>query len=70
MMYYNQGIYSNMRFYKEMINDGDLLVLDFGTMPPVEVHVAITQSRHHLGFLMPLIHKFLTARWSVLTGKI
>ncbi|PNP44451.1 hypothetical protein TGAMA5MH_03797 [Trichoderma gamsii] len=54
MMYYIQGIYSSMRFYKEMVNDGDLLVLDFGTMPPVEVPIAITQFRYDLGFRMPI----------------
>ncbi|KAI5461852.1 Alpha/Beta hydrolase protein [Mariannaea sp. PMI_226] len=54
MMYYIQGIYSSMRFYKEMVNDGDLYVLDFAIMPPVEVPVAITQFPHDLGYRMPL----------------
>ncbi|KAL7929012.1 Alpha/Beta hydrolase protein [Trichoderma chlorosporum] len=54
MMYYTQGIYSSMRFYKEMVNGGDMFVLDFAPMPPVKVPVAISQFHHDLGFRMPM----------------
>lgn len=53
-MYYIQGISSSTRFYKEMVNDGDMFVLDFGTMPAAEIPVAITQFRLDLGFGMPI----------------
>ncbi|KAL7943590.1 alpha/beta-hydrolase [Trichoderma barbatum] len=54
MMYYIQGPYGGMRFYKEVANDGALEAADFGTLPLVEVPVAISQFPYDITYLMPL----------------
>ncbi len=54
MMYYIQGPYGGMRFYKEVSSDGGLAVLDFGTLPLVDVPVAISQFPYDITYRMPL----------------
>ncbi|KAF4438566.1 epoxide hydrolase [Fusarium acutatum] len=54
MMYWIQGPYGGMRFYKEVQNDGGFETLDFGTLPLVEVPVAISQFPYDLTYRMPL----------------
>lgn len=54
MMYWIPGMYASNRWWKEMINDGDFVALEFGSIPPVKVPVAIIQFPHDLGFRMPL----------------
>ncbi|KAJ4318203.1 hypothetical protein N0V84_006959 [Fusarium piperis] len=54
MMYYIQGPYGGMRFYKEVLNDGGFSGLDFGTLPLVEVPVAISQFPYDICYRMPL----------------
>ncbi|KAJ4174243.1 hypothetical protein NW754_004658 [Fusarium falciforme] len=54
MMYYIQGPYGGMRFYKEVLNDGGFSLLDFGTLPLVEVPVAISQFPYDICYRMPL----------------
>lgn len=54
MMYYIQGPYGGMRFYKEVQNDGGLATLDFGVLPPVQVPVAISQFPYDITYRMPL----------------
>ncbi|CAM1510877.1 Fc.00g083900.m01.CDS01 [Cosmosporella sp. VM-42] len=54
MMYYIQGPYGGMRFYKEVGNDGALEGLDFGSLPLVEVPVAISQFPYDITYRMPL----------------
>ncbi|KAF4340305.1 epoxide hydrolase [Fusarium beomiforme] len=54
MMYWIQGPYGGMRFYKEVQNDGGLETLEFGTLPLVEVPVAISQFPYDLTYCMPL----------------
>lgn len=54
MMYYIQGPYGGMRFYKEVQNDGGLVTLDFGVLPPVQVPVAISQFPYDITYRMPL----------------
>ncbi|KLO80309.1 epoxide hydrolase [Fusarium fujikuroi] len=54
MMYWIQGPYGGMRFYKEVQNDGGFEILDFGTLPLVEVPVAISQFPYDLTYRMPL----------------
>ncbi|UKZ76832.1 hypothetical protein TrVFT333_004547 [Trichoderma virens FT-333] len=54
MMYYIQGPYGGMRFYKEVANDGALDAIDFGTLPIVEVPVAISQFPYDITYRMPL----------------
>lgn len=54
MMYYIQGPYGGMRFYKEVQNDGGFATLNFGVLPQVEVPVAISQFPYDLTYRMPL----------------
>ncbi|KAF9773102.1 hypothetical protein IL306_009145 [Fusarium sp. DS 682] len=54
MMYWIQGPYGGVRFYKEVQNDGGFETLDFGTLPLVEVPVAISQFPYDLTYRMPL----------------
>ncbi|KAF5694111.1 epoxide hydrolase [Fusarium denticulatum] len=54
MMYWIQGPYGGMRFYKEVQNDGGFETLHFGTLPLVEVPVAISQFPYDLTYRMPL----------------
>ncbi|KAM0417315.1 hypothetical protein ACHAPT_012696 [Fusarium lateritium] len=54
MMYYIQGPYGGMRFYKEVLNDGGFSLLDFGTLPLVQVPVAISQFPYDICYRMPL----------------
>ncbi|KAL7928404.1 alpha/beta-hydrolase [Trichoderma chlorosporum] len=54
MMYYIQGPYGGMRFYKEVANEGALDAADFGTLPLVEVPVAISQFPYDITYRMPL----------------
>ncbi|TFA97400.1 Putative epoxide hydrolase [Trichoderma ghanense] len=54
MMYYIQGPYAGMRFYREVANDGALDGLDFGTLPLVEIPVAISQFPHDIAYRLPL----------------
>ncbi|KAI3576311.1 Alpha/Beta hydrolase protein [Fusarium oxysporum f. sp. albedinis] len=54
MMYWIQGPYGGMRFYKEVQNDGGFETLDFGTLPLVAVPVAISQFPYDLTYRMPL----------------
>jgi hypothetical protein len=54
MMYYIQGPYGGMRFYKEVANDGALEAADFGTLPLVEVPAAISQFPYDITYRMPL----------------
>ncbi|KFX97022.1 hypothetical protein V490_03007 [Pseudogymnoascus sp. VKM F-3557] len=54
MMYYIQGPYGGMRFYKEVLSEGGLAALDFGTLPLVEIPVAISQFPYDISFRMPL----------------
>ncbi|KAF5973630.1 epoxide hydrolase [Fusarium bulbicola] len=54
MMYWIQGPYGGMRFYKEVQSDGGFETLDFGTLPLVEVPVAISQFPYDLAYRMPL----------------
>ena len=54
MMYYIQGPYGGMRFYKEVANEGALEGPDFGTLPLVEVPVAISQFPYDITYRMPL----------------
>ncbi|KAL6872199.1 alpha/beta-hydrolase [Trichoderma novae-zelandiae] len=54
MMYYIQGPYAGMRFYKEVANDGALDGLDFGTLPWVKIPVAISQFPYDITYRMPL----------------
>ncbi|KAL2683343.1 hypothetical protein Neosp_007813 [[Neocosmospora] mangrovei] len=57
LMYYIQGPYGGMRFYKEVLNDGGFAgssLLDFGTLPLVEIPVAISQFPYDLCYRMPL----------------
>ncbi|KAI1025075.1 hypothetical protein LB504_009745 [Fusarium proliferatum] len=54
MMYWIQGPYGGMRFYKEVQNDGGFETLDFGILPLVEIPVAISQFPYDLTYRMPL----------------
>lgn len=54
MMYYIQGPYGGMRFYKEVLNDGGFAAVDFGTPPRVEVPVAISQFPYDISYRLPL----------------
>ncbi|KAH7146974.1 Alpha/Beta hydrolase protein [Dactylonectria estremocensis] len=54
MMYYIQGPYGGMRFYKEVLNDGGFAALDFGTVPLVQLPVAISQFPYDICYRMPL----------------
>ena len=54
MMYYIQGPYGGLRFYKEVANEGALEGSDFGTLPLVEVPVAISQFPYDITYRMPL----------------
>ncbi|KAI5460960.1 Alpha/Beta hydrolase protein [Mariannaea sp. PMI_226] len=54
MMYYIQGPYGGLRFYREVGNDGALEGPDFGTLPLVEVPVAISQFPYDITYRMPL----------------
>ncbi|RFU79701.1 epoxide hydrolase [Trichoderma arundinaceum] len=54
MMYYIQGPYGGMRFYKEAVKDGALEGPNFGTLPLVEVPVAISQFPYDITYRMPL----------------
>lgn len=54
MMYYIQGPYGGMRFYKEVLKDGGFATLDFGTLPPAQVPVAISQFPYDIAYRMPL----------------
>ncbi|KAH8897680.1 alpha/beta-hydrolase [Thozetella sp. PMI_491] len=54
MMYYIQGPYGGMRFYKEVQGEGGLAVLSFGTLPLVEIPVAISQFPYDITYRMPL----------------
>ncbi|KAI1028720.1 hypothetical protein LB503_002145 [Fusarium chuoi] len=54
MMYWIQGPYGGMRFYKEVQNDGGFETLDFGALPLVDVPVAISQFPYDLTYRMPL----------------
>jgi pimeloyl-ACP methyl ester carboxylesterase len=54
LMYYIQGPYSGMRFYKEAQDDGALAGLDFGILPLVNVPVAISQFPYDITYRMPL----------------
>lgn len=54
LMYYIQGPYGGMRFYKEAQNDGALAALDFGILPLVEIPVAISQFPYDITYRMPL----------------
>ncbi|KAJ3547407.1 hypothetical protein NM208_g1531 [Fusarium decemcellulare] len=54
MMYYIQGPYGGTRIYKEVANDGGFEVLDFGTLPIVDVPVAISQFPYDLAYRLPL----------------
>lgn len=54
LMYYIQGPYGGMRFYKEVSRDGGFATFDFGTLPLVEVPVAISQFPYDITYRMPL----------------
>ncbi|KAL7813117.1 alpha/beta-hydrolase [Trichoderma gracile] len=54
MMYYIQGPYAGMRFYKEVANDGALVGLDFGALPWVKIPVAISQFPYDIAYRLPL----------------
>lgn len=54
MMYYIQGPYSSLRFYKGMNDEGVFDGVDFGTYPYVEVPVAIAEFPYDLWFGLPL----------------
>jgi pimeloyl-ACP methyl ester carboxylesterase len=54
MMYYIQGPYAGMRFYREVANDGALDGVDFGTIPWVKIPVAISQFPYDVAYRLPL----------------
>ena len=54
MMYYIQGPYGGMRFYKEVLSDGGFAALDFGTLPLVQLPAAISQFPYDITYRMPL----------------
>ncbi|KAH8802467.1 Alpha/Beta hydrolase protein [Xylogone sp. PMI_703] len=54
MMYYIQGPYAGMRFYKEVASEGALAGPDFGILPLVEIPVAISQFPYDITYRMPL----------------
>ncbi|KAK1237190.1 hypothetical protein MKX07_006069 [Trichoderma sp. CBMAI-0711] len=54
MMYYIQGPYAGMRFYREVVNDGALDGVDFGTIPCVKIPVAISQFPYDVAYRLPL----------------
>ncbi|KAM0473671.1 hypothetical protein ACHAPX_008076 [Trichoderma viride] len=55
LMYYIQGPYGGMRMYKEMLNDGAFIGVDFADLPIVSQPVAISQFPYDaLGYGLPL----------------
>ena len=54
MMYYIQGPYGGMHFYKEVLNDGALAGPEFGVLPIVTQPVSISQFPFDLTYRMPL----------------